>query len=366
MAKLQQRGKRWYIRWYEHGKEHKRSLGPTVTTEAQALRWLKEFERRRAPRAVVLPVGDTRITLREFKDSFLTAKQGLIAANSLKRYEVTLGVLANELGGNFLLRDLTTHRINEWVSRRLTTPRYYKDGRERPPVTRAGVNTDLRHLRHALHWACEEMEFLDHMPRIKLLRTPKPLPRRLSGKEMQALFQAEEHPDRRRFWQSSAYTGCRRAELVNLRWRDIRWKPRPMALVNGKGQKQRLVPLFAPALEALGEPGEPDQYVFLFWSCPRTQGKASLQRVHPDTLTHWFAEAAKKAGIKARLHDLRHTFATNLIEAGINPRFVQQILGHESLTTTEIYASGAVITLYDDLARTITGSNFGSKLNFAL
>ena len=356
MAKLQKRGNRWYLRWYEHGKERKRSLGPTVVTEAQAMRWLKEFERHHAPRAVVFPIGDTRITLREFQDAFLTAKQGLISPNGLKRYEVTLRVLANELGENFLLRNLTIHKINEWVSRRLTTPRSYKDGRERPPVTRAGVNSDLRHLRHALRWACEEMEFLDRTPRIKLLRAPKQLPRRLTGQELQRLFQAEEHLDRRRFWQASAYTGCRRLELMNLRWGDIRWQPRPMVQVTGKGQKQRLVPLFTPALEALGQPGQDDEPVFQFWSRPRRQGKATVQTVHPDTITHWFEDAARKAGVKARLHDLRHTFATNLIEAGINPRFVQQILGHESLTTTEGYASGAVITLYDDLDRSISGS----------
>lgn len=356
MAKLQQRGKRWYLRWYEHGKERKRSLGPTVTTEAQATRWLKEFERHQALRAVVFPLGDSRITLREFRDAFLSSKQGLISPNGLKRYGVSLGVLANDLGDNFLLRSLTLHKINEWVSHRLTTPRRYKDGRERPPVSRAGVNADLRHLRHALRWACEEMEFLDRAPRIKLLRVPKLLPRRLTTPELKRLFQAEEHPDRRRFWQASAYTGCRRAELVNLRWRDIRWEPRPVALITGKGQKQRLVPLFAPALEALGQPGAEDEYVFMFWSRTRRQGKAVLQTVHPDTLTHWFRDVTKKAGIKARLHDLRHTFATNLIEAGINPRFVQQILGHESLTTTEVYASGAVITLYDELERSISGT----------
>ena len=356
MAKLQQRGNRWYIRWYEHGKERKRSLGPSVTTEAQAMRWLKEFERQHSPRARVFPLGDSRITLREFKDEFLAAKQGLISPNGLKRYGVTLGILASDLGENFLLRNLTTRKINEWSSQRLTTPRRYKDGRERPPVSRAGVNADLRHLRHAMRWAAEEMEFLPRAPKIKLLRTPKLLPRRLTNPELQRLFQAEDHPDRRRFWQASAYTGCRRTELVNLRWGDIRWQPRPMALITGKGQKQRLVPLFAPALEALGQPGGEEDFVFLFWSCTRWQGKPALQAVHPDTLTHWFKDVARKAGIKARLHDLRHTFTTNLIEAGINPRFVQQILGHESLSTTEGYASGAVITLYDELDKSIAGT----------
>ena len=97
-------------------------------------------------------------------------------------------------------------------------------------------------------------------------------------------------------------------------------------------------------------------WLFLFNSRRRGQKKATLQPVHPDTVTHWFAQLAKRSGISARLHDLRHTYATTLISAGINPRFVQQLMGHESITTTEHYSGGAVVNLYEELNRTISGT----------
>ena len=190
-----------------------------------------------------------------FTARFLQLKQGLISDTSLKRYQVALKSLINHLGEDFPLRSLTTSRITQWAGHRRTTPRRYKDGRERDPVSAAGVNADLRHIRHALTFAVEDMECLAKVPRIKMLRTPKPLPRCLSQAELNRLLAIEEHPDRRRFWVACAWTGCRRSELLSLTWGDVHLEPWPMALVTGKGQKQRMVPLFNQVLEVLGKQG---------------------------------------------------------------------------------------------------------------
>ena len=108
-----------------------------------------------------------------------------------------------------------------------------------------------------------------------------------------------------------------------------------MAL-QGKGRKTRTVPL-APQIVEILQPVRRDLgRVFPDW--------------HPDTVSHKFGALAKACGIKARLHDLRHTAATHMIASGISIRTVQQILGHESWNTTQLYTHVIADRLHEELS----------------
>jgi len=138
--------------------------------------------------------------------------------------------------------------------------------------------------------------------------------------------------------------GLRVSELVNLK-RSMVYADEAYIQVEGKGSKQRLVPISETALSDLDtyyrqcayvEPlaGEED-YVFL----NRRGRHMSRQMVFL-----MLKAAAEAAQIKTPLspHTLRHSFATHLLEGGANLRIIQQLLGHESLTTTEIYTHVSV------------------------
>jgi len=132
--------------------------------------------------------------------------------------------------------------------------------------------------------------------------------------------------------------GLRVSELVNLRLTDIH-KAEGFLTVLGKGNKQRMVPLGSSAIKAIELYLEQrrrlpvihdENIVFL-----NQRGK-KLTRVMVFTI---IKELAQKAGIRKKIspHTLRHSFATHLIEAGADLRAVQEMLGHESILTTEIY-----------------------------
>lgn len=134
--------------------------------------------------------------------------------------------------------------------------------------------------------------------------------------------------------------GLRVSELVNLRLNDI-YDEEECLLVTGKGNKQRWVPINRHALEMLKgyihsirchvqpQPGE-EPYVFL-----GRRGKR-LTRVF---VFKFIKEAVAKAGIHKHIspHSLRHSFATELVNNGADLRAVQEMLGHASIATTEIY-----------------------------
>lgn len=107
--------------------------------------------------------------------------------------------------------------------------------------------------------------------------------------------------------------------------------------VIGKGDKQRLVPISAVARERISSylderaPARAGEEILFL----NNRGK-QLTRVMIFTI---LKEAARRAGIEKRLspHTLRHSFATHLLEGGAGIRQVQELLGHESILTTEIY-----------------------------
>ncbi len=134
--------------------------------------------------------------------------------------------------------------------------------------------------------------------------------------------------------------GLRVSELVNLRLSNI-FHEEQMLQIFGKGGKERWVPINPHALNLLEDyilynrshlPIQPseEKYVFL-----NLRGH-HLTRV---AVFQFIKEAADKAGIRKNIspHSLRHTFATELVQNGADLRAVQEMLGHESLSTTEIY-----------------------------
>lgn len=134
--------------------------------------------------------------------------------------------------------------------------------------------------------------------------------------------------------------GLRVSELCNLELSRIDFDRR-FLMVTGKGNKERIVPMSEPSLEEINlylsderprinvKPGEED-IVFL-----NVRG----HRLTRQMVFIFLRQLAEAAGIRKTIspHTLRHSFATHLLEGGANLRAIQQMLGHESIATTEIY-----------------------------
>lgn len=177
-------------------------------------------------------------------------------------------------------------------------------------------------------------------------KTGRHLPEVLSIDEVNAMIDAidmtAKHGRRNRAMMEVLYgSGLRVSELCTLERRRV-VADEGYLMVTGKGSKERMVPMSETAIEQIElylderwrrgdiiKPGEED-YLFL-----NNRG-AHLTRVMVFYIVRELAEAA---GIKKTIspHTLRHSFATHLLEGGANLRAIQQMLGHESIATTEIY-----------------------------
>lgn len=181
----------------------------------------------------------------------------------------------------------------------------------------------------------------------ELLETPKlsrKLPEVLSADEIESLLQCidQSEPKGQRdiaMLELLYSSGLRVSELITLKINDILFDDE-LIVVTGKGNKQRIVPVGSVALKQIKnylrftrpDNAKPGSEATLFLNA-RGQG---LSRVY---VFKRIKELAIQANIQKEIspHTFRHSFATSLVEAGADLRAVQQMLGHKSITTTEIY-----------------------------
>ncbi|MBR6291361.1 MAG: tyrosine recombinase [Bacteroidales bacterium] len=193
---------------------------------------------------------------------------------------------------------------------------------------------------------------------LELPLRPKHLPDVLTDEEItriQQTFDRSTYEGERNYVIVEVLYGCglRVSELVGLRLSNI-YADEQYIQVIGKGDKERWVPINKHALELMlnyihsvrchltPNPGE-DKYVFL----NRRGAHMSRQMVFI-----FLKEAVAAAGINKQVspHSLRHSFATELVENGADLRAVQEMLGHESISTTEIYTHISRETLRNTIA----------------
>ena len=156
------------------------------------------------------------------------------------------------------------------------------------------------------------------------------------------------------FFESLYSTGCRISEMAAVKWGEIDFG-RGTIIVTGKGSKERLVILGRPALDALLrlrakarelDPSLADDVADAFLSPTR-------RRISPRLMQRRMKTYLVEAGLPTDLtpHKLRHSFATHLLDAGADLRSVQEMLGHASLSTTQIYTHVSVERLKDAVAK---------------
>ncbi|MBR1480328.1 MAG: tyrosine recombinase [Paludibacteraceae bacterium] len=216
----------------------------------------------------------------------------------------------------------------------------------------SGIHSFYRFLLYHKYIDADPSELLD-MPRRELH-----LPDVLSVEEVDRLTEqidlsSNEGHRNRAIIEMLYGSGLRVSELVTLRLSDI-YRNEHYMLIHGKGNKQRLVPVSPEAERWFGywmeerahwpiRPGAED-YAFL------NRRGAPLTRM---MVFYIVRDLAAAAGIKKTVspHTLRHSFATHMLQNGADLRVIQQLLGHEEITTTELYTHLSVENLRDAIIK---------------
>ena len=183
-------------------------------------------------------------------------------------------------------------------------------------------------------------------------KTPKLLPNVLSKEEIKAILNAHTNVKHKAMLSMIYSCGLRRSELLNMKFSDIDSKRHIVLIRQGKGRKDRITPLSPKILDLLRDyyvVFKPEKWLF--------EGQFAGEQYSENSLQAVLKQALKKVQITkpVTLHWLRHSYATHLLESGTDLRYIQELLGHNSSRTTEIYTHVSTKSLqqikspFDDL-----------------
>lgn len=244
-----------------------------------------------------------------------------------------------------------------WVEREGIAPldishrelRYFLADLSRAQYSTKTINRHLSAVRSLYKWLVhEELTTKDSAAAIASPKLAKTLPKTMSDADVQTLLATCDETDTigvrdRAFLELLYASGARISEMSRLDLSDVDLRT-AQATLFGKGSKERIVPLYdtclswlrrylntaRPDLVARAKDGKPTQALFV-----STRGR----RMSANALRTCFEKHVRLAGLDATLtpHAMRHTYATELLAGGADMRSVQELLGHASLSTTQVY-----------------------------
>lgn len=266
--------------------------------------------------------------------NYLLLERGL-SSNSIDAYMSDLDKLSNFLTTeNIKIEEVTLDNLQQFIAQ------LYDLGINARSVARviSGVKSFFNYLTVDSYITADPTE---------LLETPKigtKLPTVLSLSEIEDIMSvidlSTKEGQRNKAILEVLYScGLRISELTNLRFSDL-FLDEGFIKVEGKGSKQRLVPISPKAIKEI------EYFLFDRKAMDVKKGYEDVvfvsKRGTPISrimVFHFIKQYAEQAGIKKNIspHTFRHSFATHLLEGGANIRAIQLMLGHEKITTTEIY-----------------------------
>lgn len=202
---------------------------------------------------------------------------------------------------------------------------------ETKSLAAATVNQVFNALRFLYVELYKQPFVIGSLPRPKKERK---LPVVLSQEEVISILNSVENLKHKTMLMLIYSAGLRVGEAVRLKVEDVDSGRKVIHLRGAKGRKDRYTLLSDVALESLREYYKryrPTEYLF--------EGANGRSHLSERSVQHVFERAVRSAGIRkpVSVHSLRHTFATHLLESGVDLRYIQTILGHASSKTTEIY-----------------------------
>jgi site-specific recombinase XerD len=211
------------------------------------------------------------------------------------------------------------------------------DDKRLKPVT---INAHMHRLRQFYRYLVEEEKVCRVNPflRVPKLRVPKPLPKHLQNRQAQAFVELPKRPRDQAMFLLMLRCGLRVEEVANLELDVIEFRRRRIWVQDGKGAKDRVVYVSNDAMKALIaylkiRPETKTDKVFLV-----EKGTYKNQPISVRGIQKRIEYYAKKENIKISCHHLRHTMATQMLNAGAELETIQDLLGHSSIRTTQRYS----------------------------
>lgn len=307
------KGKDWYIDYYVHGRRKREKIGPNKRLAHRVL------EKRKVELAEDKYLDKKKVAKILFKDfARYYLETYAVKKRSFKTSFVSsIKKLVSEFG-DFYLSEITPRMIEEYQTKRSES------------VSPATVNRDLARLKHMFNKAIEWDQAKDNpVIKIKMLRENNRRLRYLTQEQFERLVnRAPSHF--KPILIAARHTGMRKGEVLSLKWDQVDFRERFIYLTDTKNGETREIPMNQTLFGTLRAIPKHLHSPYVFHS---TRGERYFN------IRKLFVQTCKAAGIEDfRFHDLRHTFASHLVMAGVGLYTVKELLGHKDIKMTLRYS----------------------------
>jgi len=335
--KVYQRNGAWHIDYSFNGRRVRKKVGSSKKMAELAL---KEVELRIAKKEFLGYVEAKKMLFDKLCEEYLLYSKANKASSSYERDQLSIQHLLKAFGTR-LLSEITTYDLE-----------CYKNQR-RDEVAAGTVNRELSCAKHMLGKAVK-WGHLSTSPSngVAKFKEPPGRVRYLSDDEIERLLRyCAEHI--RPIVVMALNTGMRRGEILNLKWQDVDLRNRVIKIRKTKNNETRIVPINDTLYNELMaiEPGIGNRHVFI-----DNDGNPL------GNIKKGFYGAMRRASITDfRFHDLRHTFASRLVLAGVDIRTVQELLGHKDIRMTVRYSHLSDMHLKEAVKKLEVGTNLAPE-----
>ncbi len=310
---------RWYLDYRDAGGKRVQRVAGRAVTQEDAFLALKRAVFHEHYRELGIPEISQKAKFSEFSRMYLE-NYAKINKRSWRDDQYRLEANMIPFFGNSDLQEITPLMIEQ-----------YRRGRLESGVTKSTVNRETALLKKmfnvAMNWSLAQR---NPVLGIKMFSERDGLKERILAYDEEARFLAECPAFLQPIVVMALHTGMRRGEILNVKWDQIDLEKRIVQVKHTKNGKDRLIPI--------------NESLFSVLASLKRQAIGDLVFPNPQTgkpyteVKKSFKLACKKAGLSGiRFHDLRHTFASRLIAAGVDLVTVRDLLGHFSVTVTQRY-----------------------------
>ncbi len=294
------------------------------------------------------PVKRRAVAVKVAFQNWIDLARGIQAERTITEHYTYTANLFVELVGNFSIRDISVHHMDQFVSKLMDRG-----------LANSTINVRLASLKTFLRWA-QERGYLQKIPKIKMLPTTRKLPKTFTDKQIVQIFahirnkqnsnsnsaHRRQYLLHERFLVLVGHTGARLSEIMHLAWNQIDFGEREIRILkqggfNVKERQEKVIPMNESLQDYLRAWRATEPTASILFGKESDSEELMWKDYHGVTvaITRHLKELGLH-GIAKPLHSFRARFATMLINQGRDISTVQALLGHQNIQTTQGYLSG--------------------------
>ena len=313
----------FFIEYFDEERDLKRRVSTRSKNKKEALKFLVEFEKKLEGMN-----QEKIITLASFKSYYINYIGSTHSKKYLESIDLSFRKLQNFLEHDFALNKISVQQLQHFMSISFSKTKY-------------GTIMYIRTLKAAFTRAVE-WGYISENPfkKIKLPRTPKNFPVFINDLVFSKIIECTNDVTMKDIFNCAFFTGMRLGEIVNLKWDAVNLDTKIIFVRNDddfvtKSKRERLIPinekLYVILLNKFLNRSKNSNHVFT---------KSNGFKYNNNHVSKYFKKVVRSLNLnpKIHFHTLRHSFASNLVQKDVSLYVVKELLGHEDISTTQIYS----------------------------